>query len=149
MWRGATEAKVNVGVDAIVELTETGSSLRANNLREIATICESTTRFIANKNSVKNSWKREKIQNIALMLQGAILSEGMVGLKMNVAQRDLARVLKILPAMKKPTVAQLSQEGWYDVETIIEERFVRKLIPALKRAGAQGIIEYPLNKVIY
>jgi len=145
---GATEAKVNVGVDAIVELTETGSSLRANNLREVATICESTTRFIANKRSYKNPWKREKIRNIALLLQGAIRSEATVGLKMNVSKKDLKKVLNILPAMKNPTVAPLSRTGWFDVDTVIDEKLVRRLIPDLKRAGAQGIIEYPLNKVI-
>ncbi|MFH1995936.1 MAG: ATP phosphoribosyltransferase [Candidatus Omnitrophota bacterium] len=146
---GATEAKVNVGVDAIVELTETGSSLRANNLREVTTICESTTQFIANTAALKNAWKREKVQNIAMLLQGALLSEGMVGLKMNVAKKDLKRILSILPAMKNPTVAPLARAGWLDVDTIINENVARKIIPDLKRAGAQGIIEYPLNKVIY
>ncbi|MFC1590364.1 ATP phosphoribosyltransferase [Candidatus Omnitrophota bacterium] len=146
---GATEAKVNVGVDAIVELTETGSSLRANNLREVATICESTTQLIANRSALENSWKQKKIQNIAILLKGALLSEGMVGLKMNVAKKDLEKVLGILPAIKNPTISSLAQTGWFDVDTIINESVVRKIIPDLKRAGAQGIIEYPLNKVIY
>jgi ATP phosphoribosyltransferase len=146
---GATEAKVNVGVDAIVEATETGSSLRANSLREVATVCESTTQFIANRRSWENAWKRSKIENIALLLKGAILAEERVGLKMNVAKKDLDGVLALLPAMKKPTISSLSDKGWFDVDTIIEEKVVRSLIPKLKRAGAQGLIEYPLNKVIY
>ncbi len=146
---GATEAKVNVGVDAIVEATETGSSLRANNLKEITTVCESTTQLIANKRSWQDSWKRARIENIALLLKGAILAEEKVGLKMNVAKKDLDRVLAILPAMKEPTISNLSRTGWYDVDTVIDEKTVRTLIPRLKRAGAQGIIEYPLNKVIY
>lgn len=146
---GATEAKVNVGVDAIVEVTETGSSLKANNLREVATVCQSTTQFIANKKSWKDPWKRAKMENISLLLRGAVLAEEKVGLKMNVAKKDLDRVLTILPAMKKPTISTLSQAGWFDVDTVIDERQVRNLIPRLKKAGAQGIIEYPLNKVIY
>jgi len=146
---GATEVKVAAGlVDAIVELTETGSSLRANNLRIVDTVCVSTTQFIANKNAMKNPQKRSKIEEIMLLLNGAILSEGKVGLKMNVSKKDLNRVLKILPAMKKPTISALSQEGWVDVETIIEEKVVRSIITQLKAAGAEGIIEYPLNKVI-
>lgn len=145
---GATEAKVNVGVDAIVELTETGSTLRANNLREVETICTSTTQLIANRQSLKNPWKRSKIETIALLLKGAIVAETMVGLKMNVAKKDLKAVIAILPALKRPTVSPLSQEGWYDVDTVIDEGTVRKIIPQLKKAGAQGIIEYPLNKVI-
>ena len=147
---GATEAKVGAGlVDAIVELTETGSSLRANKLKIVDTICESTTQFIANKKSYKNSWKKQKIENIVLLLRGAILAEGKVGLKMNVTKKDLVKVLTLLPAMKKPTISTLSQKGWLDVDTVIDESVVRVLIPKLKRAGAQGIIEYPLNKVIY
>jgi len=146
---GATEAKIGTGlVDAIVELTETGSSLRANKLRIIETICESVTKFIANKNSYEDKFKREKMENITLLLQGAIASEGMVGLKMNVRKKDLKKVLDILPAMMKPTVSNLSDKNWYDVDTVTEEKLVRILIPKLKKAGAQGIVEYPLNKVI-
>jgi ATP phosphoribosyltransferase len=146
---GATEVKTKLGVDAIVEVTETGASLRANNLKIIATVCESTTQFIANNASWKNPWKRAKMENIALLLKGAILAEEKVGLKMNVAKRNLDAVLKILPAMKKPTISNLSEDGWYDVDTVIDEKVVRTIIPKLKRVGAQGIIEYPLNKVIY
>jgi len=146
---GATEVKAAVGVDAIVEVTETGSSLRANNLREVATICESTTQLIANRKSWMTPWKRNKIENLALLLKGAILAEDKVGLKMNVLKRDLKAVLALLPAMKKPTISNLSDSDWLDVDTIIDEKIVRYLIPQLKRAGAQGIIEYPLNKVIY
>lgn len=146
---GATEAKTRMGVDAIVEVTETGASLRANGLRIIATICESTTQFIANKKAWNNSWKKKKIEKIVLLLKGAILAEQMVGLKMNVAKKNLNAVLKILPAMKKPTVSTLSDKGWLDIDTIIDEEVVKEIIPRLKKAGAQGIIEYPLNKVIY
>ncbi len=146
---GATEVKTRLGMDAIVEITETGSSLRANNLRIIATVCESTTQLIANTRSWQDKWKRSKIESLILLLKGAILAESKVGLKMNVAKKDLAAVIKILPAMKKPTISNLSQEGWCDVDTIIDEKVVRVIIPRLKKAGAQGIIEYPLNKVIY
>lgn len=146
---GATEAKIGAGlVDAIVELTETGSSLKANKLRIVETICESVTKFIANKSSYEDKSKREKMENIVLLLQGAIASEGMVGLKMNIKKKDLQKVLDILPAMMKPTVSELSDESWCDVDTVIEEKVVRVLIPKLKKAGAQGIVEYPLNKVI-
>ncbi|MFH0840127.1 MAG: ATP phosphoribosyltransferase [Candidatus Omnitrophota bacterium] len=146
---GATEAKVATGlVDAIVELTETGSSLKANKLRIVDTICESVTKLIANKISYEDKAKREKIENIALLLKGALKSEGMVGLKMNVKKNDLAKVLKVLPALMRPTVANLSDDEWCDVDTVIEEKIVRVLIPELKKAGAQGIVEYPLNKVI-
>ena len=147
---GATEVKVAQGlVEAIVELTETGRSLEANKLREIATVCESTTTFIANRNSWKDAWKREKMKQIVLLLKGAIAAEEKVGLKMNVKKEDVKKVIALLPALKRPTVANLSQEGWFAVETIIDEKVVRALIPELKKAGAQGIIEYPLNKVIY
>ncbi|MFH0838814.1 MAG: ATP phosphoribosyltransferase [Candidatus Omnitrophota bacterium] len=146
---GATEAKVGAGLaDAIVELTETGASLRANNLRIIDTIFISVTQLIANKNSLKNNWKRKKIENIAMLLQGALLAEEMVGLKMNVSEKNIQKVLSNLPALKKPTIAPLTQKGWFDIETVIEEKIVRELIPKLKKAGAEGIIEYPLNKVI-
>jgi ATP phosphoribosyltransferase len=147
---GATEVKVSAGlVDAIVELTETGRSLRANRLTEIATICESTTQFIANKTAYKDNWKKAKMEQIAMLLKGAIFSEEKVGLKMNVRKADLKKVLALLPALKKPTISGLSEEGWLAIETIIDEKVVRLLLPELKKAGAQGIIEYPLNKVIY
>jgi len=147
---GATEAKVNTGlVDAIVELTETGRSLKANKLAEIATICESTTQFIANKNAYKDSWKRSKMGEITLLLKGAIAAEEKVGLKMNVKKADLKKVISVLPALKRPTISGLSQEGWLAIETVIDEKVVRTLIPELRKRGAQGIIEYPLNKVIY
>lgn len=147
---GATEVKVGASlVDAIVELTETGASLRANNLRIVDTVCESATQLIANKASFRDAWKRKKMESIALLLKGALLAESKVGLKMNVAQRNLATVIKLLPALKKPTISSLSQEGWYDIDTVIDEKVVRSLVPRLKDAGAEGIIEYPLNKVIY
>jgi ATP phosphoribosyltransferase len=146
---GATEIKAPELVDAIVELTETGSSLRANNLRIVDVVCYSTTWLIANKKAWKNKAKRKKIENIALLLKGAILAEEMVGLKMNVMQKDLSKIIKILPAMQKPTISNLTQGKWVAVETIIYEKKVRELIPALKQAGAVGIIEYPLNKAIY
>jgi ATP phosphoribosyltransferase len=147
---GATEVKVSAGlVDAIVELTETGRSLKANKLSEIATICESTTQFIANKYAFKDSWKRAKMEEIALLLRGAIAAEEKVGLKMNVKKENLDKVIKLLPALKKPTVSGLSSDGWFAVDTVIDEKVVRILIPGLKKAGAEGIIEYPLNKVIY
>ena len=147
---GATEVKVSGGlVDAIVELTETGSSLRANKLIEIATLCESTTQFIANKGAYKNIWKKAKMEQIALLLRGAIAAEDKVGLKMNVKKDNLKKVIAKLPALKKPTISGLSDDGWFAIETIIDEKVVRVLIPALKAAGACGIIEYPLNKVIY
>ncbi len=146
---GATEAKVGAGlVDAIVELTETGSSLRANNLRTVDTICESTTVIVANKKSWKDDWKKKKIESIALLLKGAITAEEKVGLKMNVEEKNLKKIISVLPAMKKPTISKLSQKGWYAIETIVDEKTVRSIIPKLKREGAQGIIEYPLNKVI-
>jgi len=147
---GATEVKVNAGlVDAIVELTETGRSLKANKLVEIATICESTTQFIANKNAYKDNWKRSKMEEITLLLKGAIAAEEKVGLKMNVKKTDLKKVISVLPALKKPTISGLSEVGWLAIETVIDEKVVRTLIPELRKRGAQGIIEYPLNKVIY
>lgn len=147
---GATEVKVSSGlVDAIVELTETGRSLKANKLIEIATLCESTTQFIANNKSYKDSWKKNKMDEIIVLLKGAIAAEAKVGLKMNVRKKDLKNVVAILPALQNPTVSPLFQDGWLAVETIIDEKLVRVLIPELKKAGATGIIEYPLNKVIY
>jgi ATP phosphoribosyltransferase len=147
---GATEVKVSAGlVDAIVELTETGRSLKANKLVEIATICESTTQFIANNTAYKDRWKRDKIEQLALLLKGAIAAQEKVGLKMNARKADLKGVLRLLPALKRPTISGLSGEDWVAIETVIDEKVVRKLIPELKKSGAQGIIEYPLNKVIY
>ncbi len=145
---GATEVKPPRLADAIVEATETGSSLRANHLRVIDTIIMSVPKFIANHKSYKDKWKRRKMENVVMLLEGAIRAQEKVGLKMNVAKKDLPKILKILPALKNPTVSTLSKEGWYDVDTIINEAVVRELIPALKKAGASGIIEYPLNKVI-
>jgi ATP phosphoribosyltransferase len=146
---GATEAKAPALVDAIVELTETGSSLRANNLRIVQDVLVSTTRLIANNRAWKDSWKREKIENLAILLKGALAAEGMVGLKMNVRENNLKKIEQILPALKKPTISRLDLKGWVALEVIIEEKTVKKIIPGLKRAGAEGIIEYPLNKVIY
>ena len=147
---GATEVKVSSGlVDAIVELTETGRSLKANKLIEIATICESTTQFISSRASYKDSWKKAKMEEIAVLLKGAIAAEEKVGLKMNVKKTNLSKVSALLPALKRPTISMLSEEGWVAVETIIDEKVVRALIPRLKKCGAEGIIEYPLNKVIY
>ena len=136
-------------VDAIVELTETGRSRRAHKLREVTTIIQSTTQFIANKNAYKDSWKKSKMLQICLLLKGAIQAEGKVGLKMNIRKANLKKIISLLPALKNPTISSLSQEGWLAVETIIEEKIVRNIIPQLKEAGAQGIIEYPLNKLIY
>lgn len=146
---GATEAKAPALVDAIVELTETGSSLRANNLRIVEEVLSSTTRFIANDKALKDPWKREKIENLAILLKGALAAEGMVGIKLNIPEKKLADIIKILPALRKPTISFLSERGWVALEVIIEEKIVKKLIPSLKRAGAEGIIEYPLNKIIY
>ena len=147
---GATEAKVASGlVDAIVELTETGSSLRANKLRIVTTLCESTTQFIANKEAVKDPWKKKKMDQVILLLQGALAANNMVGLKMNVQDKNLKKVLHLLTALKNPTISPLAKEGWVAVETVIDEGTVRHLIPELKDAGAQGIIEYALNKLIY
>jgi len=146
---GATEVKAPELVDAIVEITETGSSLRANNLRIVDTLLVSTPRLIANHAAWKNQWKRQKIETLALLLRGALEAEAKVGLKMNIAQKDLPKLLASLPALRNPTISSLSQSGWVAVETIIDEHIVRELIPRLKAAGAEGIIEYPLNKVVY
>lgn len=146
---GATEVKVPRLADAIVEVTETGSSLRANHLRIVDTLLESSTRFIANRSAWQDPWKREKIANIAMLLEGAIKAYNRVGLMMNVREADLERVLAALPALRNPTVAHLSDRGWVAINTIIEERTVRQLIPKLKAARAEGIVEYPLNKVVY
>ncbi len=145
---GATEVKARL-VDAIVELTETGSSLRANNLRIIDTMITSTTRFIANKQAWRNESKRQKIENIALLLNAAIEARSKVGLKMNIKKGDLESILEILPAEKSPTVSNLADSDYVAIEVIIDEKTERSLVPALKRAGASGIITYPLNKVIH
>ena len=146
---GATEVKAHELVDAIVEITETGSSLRANNLRIVDTLLTSTPRLIANHTAWQDKWKRQKIETLALLLKGALEAETKVGLKMNIEQKNLAALLKSLPALRNPTISQLSLAGWVAVETIIDEHVVRELIPRLKAAGAEGIIEYPLNKVVY
>jgi len=146
---GATEVKAHEMVDAIVELTETGSSLRANKLRIVDTLLSSTPRLIANHSSWKDKWKRGKIERLAMLLKGALEAEAKVGLKMNVEERNLGKLLGTLPALRNPTISNLSLAGWVAVETIIDEHVVRDLIPRLKEAGAEGIIEYPLNKVVY
>jgi ATP phosphoribosyltransferase len=147
---GATEVKVASGmVDAVVELTETGSSLRANKLRIVATVCESTTQFISNRKALKDPWKKKKMDQIAMLLKGAIAADGMVGLKLNVEKKKLNKVLKLLSSLKDPTISHLSEKNWLAVEVVIHESKVRSLVVQLKEAGAQGIIEYPLNKIIY
>ena len=146
---GATEVKAHELVDAIVEVTETGSSLRANKLRIVDELLSSTPRLIANHKAWQDKWKRQKIETIALLLKGALEAETKVGLKMNIRQRDLPKLLKNLPALRNPTISNLSLKGWVAVETIIDEHIVRELIPALKAAGAEGVTEYPLNKVVY
>jgi ATP phosphoribosyltransferase len=145
---GATEVKPPQLADAIVDVTETGSSLRANNLRIVEVILESTTRFVANKKALQDKWKRMKIENIAMLLKGALAAEEKVGLKMNVQEKTYKKVLSLLAAMHSPTISQLSDKGWYAFEVITEEKLVRELIPKLKAAGASGIVEYPLNKVV-
>ena len=146
---GATEVKAPELVDAIVELTETGSSLKANNLRIVDELVRSYPQLIANREAWQDSWKRHKIETLALMLRGALAAEEKVGLKMNVPRAKLDELTERLPALRNPTISPLAQEGWVAVETIIDERVVREIIPQLKAAGAEGIIEYPLNKVIY
>lgn len=146
---GATEVKVPDLVDAIVEGTETGSTLAAHGLKIIDTLLESTTRLIANKSSWEDPWKRRKAENIALLLQGALDADALVGLKMNVAKVNLAEVTRLLSSLRQPTVSPLDEEGWVALETIIPEKTVRDILPELRRAGAQGLVEYPLNKVIY
>lgn len=145
---GATEIKAPEFADAIVEITETGKSLQANNLRVLDTILETWTQLIANREAWADEWKREKIQNLALLLKAAISAEGRAGLKLNVRVVDLEKIIRILPAITSPTVSHLKDERWVAVETIIEEKKVRQVLPALKAAGAEGIVEYPLNKVI-
>jgi ATP phosphoribosyltransferase len=145
---GATEVKVPQLADAIVEVTETGSSLRANRLRIIDTVLESATVFIMNRQAAADAWKREKAENLILMLQGAIAAATKVGLLLNVRRDDLPGVLDVLPALKKPTISTLSDPDWVAVNTIIEEAVVRQILPKLKAANAQGIVEYPLNKIV-
>lgn len=146
---GATEVKAPRLVDAIVELTETGSSLAANNLRIVDVVVQSTTKLIANNDSWKDPWKKKKLENFTMLLLGAIVAEEKVGLKMNVPETALKTILSELPALRNPTIAKLSKEGWFAIDTIIDEAVVREIIPELKKHGAEGIIEYPLNKVIY
>ncbi|MDC0262142.1 ATP phosphoribosyltransferase [Planctomycetaceae bacterium] len=145
---GATEVKPPELADAIVEVTETGNSLRANNLRIVHEILQSTTRFIANKGAWENDWKRQKLENIALMLDACLAAEGKVGMMMNIRRADLEEILSILPALQTPTVSSLSDPDWVDVNTILDEAVVRTIVPKLKAAGARGIVEYAINKII-
>jgi ATP phosphoribosyltransferase len=145
---GATEVKPPVLADAIVEVTETGSSLRANNLRIVETVIESNTQLIANVDSWKDDWKRRKLEDMRMLLEGAINALGKVGLMLNVQKSELQAVLAVLPALKKPTISSLSDSDWFAVNTILDESTVRTIIPRLKEAGAQGIVEYPLNKIV-
>ena len=146
---GATEVKVPDLVDAIADVTETGSSLRANKLRILDTMMESSPQFIANHRAMDDPWKRQKIEKIVLLLQGAYAARDKVGLKMNLPEGRLAALLQALPALRNPTISRLATDGWIAVETIIDESIVREIIPQLKALGAEGIIEYPLNKVVY
>lgn len=146
---GATEVKVPDLVDAIIDITETGSSLRANKLRIVETLMESFPVLVANKAAWEDPWKREKLETLALLLKGALAARDLVGLKMNLPEGNLKNLLEALPALRNPTVSPLAQPGWVAVETIIEEKIVREIIPRLKALGAEGIIEYPLNKVVY
>jgi ATP phosphoribosyltransferase len=145
---GATEVKPPMLADAIVEVTETGSSLRANRLRVIDTLMESNTQLVANKSALADPWKRTKLDSIALLLKAAMEAQGKVGLMLNVRRHDLGKILALLPALQRPTISSLSDEEWVAVNTIIEERTVRDLMPKLKAAGGQGIVEYPLNKIV-
>ena len=145
---GATEVKPPVLADAIVEVTETGSSLRANRLRIIDTVMESHTQLIANRDALADEWKRTKIEHLSLLLRAAIAAQGRVGMMLNVRRDDLPGVLELLPALRRPTISPLSDDGWVAVNTILEERTVRELIPRLKKARAEGIVEYPLNKIV-
>jgi ATP phosphoribosyltransferase len=145
---GATEVKVPELVDAIADLTETGTSLIANNLRVLDTILESNTKLIANKESMRDTWKNQKIMNMAMLLKGALNAQEKVGLKLNIQRKKLPDLLPILPALNSPTISELSNEGWVAVETMINENIVRKIIPKLKEVGAEGIVEYPIHKII-
>lgn len=146
---GSTEVKVPELVDAIVDITETGTSLKANNLRVVETIAESYPEVIGNRTSMKDPWKRNKLERLVLLLQGALNARDKVGLKMNLEESKLPALVRQLPALRNPTVSQLAQPGWVAIETIIDEKVVREIIPELKALGAEGIIEYPLNKVVY
>jgi ATP phosphoribosyltransferase len=146
---GSTEVKVPELVDAIVDITETGTSLKANNLRVLETIAESYPQVIGNRTSMKDPWKRNKLERMVLLLQGALNARDKVGLKMNLEESKLPALIRQLPALRNPTVSQLAQPGWVAIETIIDEKVVREIIPELKALGAEGIIEYPLNKVVY
>jgi ATP phosphoribosyltransferase len=145
---GATEVKPPILADAIVEVTETGSSLRANGLRIVETVLESNTKFIANASAWEDAWKRQKMETVVMLLKGAIEASGKVGLMLNVHRADLDKVLAVLPALKRPTISNLSDPDWVAVNTVIEEKTVREIIPRLKAANAQGIVEYPLNKIV-
>jgi ATP phosphoribosyltransferase len=145
---GATEAKPPDLADAVVEATETGSSLRANGLRIIETLLESTPRFVASNAAWADPWKRRKIEDLVLMLNGALAAEGKVGLMMNVRRSQLEGVVAALPALKQPTISSLSDAEWVAINTVVDESVVREIIPKLKQAGAEGIVEYPLNKII-
>jgi ATP phosphoribosyltransferase len=146
---GATEVKVPDLVDAIIDITETGSSLRANKLRVVETLLESFPVFIVNHQAFEDEWKRAKLETLTLLLKGAINARDLVGLKMNLQESNLKNLLEALPALRNPTISPLAQSGWVAVETVIEEKIVREIIPKLKALGAEGIIEYPLNKVVY
>jgi ATP phosphoribosyltransferase len=146
---GATEVKVPDLVDAIIDITETGSSLRANKLRIVETLLESYPVFIVNHQAFEDEWKRQKLETLTLLLKGAINARDLVGLKMNLQESNLKNLLEALPALRNPTISSLAQSGWVAVETVIEEKIVREIIPKLKALGAEGIIEYPLNKVVY
>lgn len=145
---GATEVKPPALADAIVEITETGESLKRNNLKIIAELFESTTKFIANKKAWKDKWKQKKMKRLTLLLRGALEAEGMVGLKMNAKTDQLAEIIGLLPALQKPTISELTDKGWVAIEVIVKETIVREIIPRLIERGAKGIVEYPLNKVI-
>lgn len=145
---GATEVKVPELVDAIVDITETGSSLRANNLRIMDTLMESYPQFISNPESFKDEWKQQKMKRLTLLLEAALLARDMVGLKLNLPEKQLQKLIETLPSLRQPTVSQLAQDGWVAVETVISEKIVRDIIPELKALGAEGIIEYTLNKVV-
>lgn len=146
---GATEVKVPDLVDAIVDVTETGSSIRANKLRIVDTLLTSFPQFIANKGAMKDQWKNEKLSQIVMMIKGAMEARGKVGLKMNLPEENLNALVESLPSLRRPTVAHLSEKGWVAVETVIDETISREIIPQLKALGAEGIIEYPLNKLVY
>lgn len=145
---GATEVKPPRLADAIVEITETGSSLKANNLRIVDTLCETTTRFIANRDAYADAWKKAKIDRLALLLQSVLRAESKVGLMLNVHQANLQKVLGIMPALHRPTVSPLAEEGWFALMTVVDETVVREIVPELLAAGAEGIVEFPLSKVV-